>query len=88
MFGEAIYVNGSLNRKEVAARVFSDPDRITSYNVCYTKLLRIYPMPMSIQFIGYSPNLKVASNITHIKKINMGKPNKRWVTKLSMVSVP
>ncbi len=32
MFGEAIYVNGSLNRKEVAARVFSDPELLKKIN--------------------------------------------------------
>ncbi len=41
--------------------------------------------PDSIQFIGYCPIAKVAWNINHIKKINMGNPHILWVNRSSSV---
>ena len=42
------------------------------------------PTPDSIQLIGYAPTVNVASNMSHMININIGKPKSLLVTKESI----
>ncbi len=63
-------------------RSFNGPSGMklrTKFPICST--------PHSIHCMGYSPSLNVASNMNHMKKINMGNPSTLWVTKRSIICV-
>ena len=47
----------------------------------------IHATPASIQFMGYSPKVKVVKKVSQIKKMKIGNPKSLWVINVSIISV-
>ena len=73
------YLNNAVDLEDLRVPPSNHFEALSGRPGVYSIRINNHSTPASIQSIGYCPNEKVVSNISHIKAMKMGNPSHLWV---------